>query len=1345
MKLRFLAKPLMAGVLAAGLFFSGCGGGSTAATKVTVSMSPGNGSTVNLYVNQTYQFTAQAVGSTDQSVTFALSYILASQASASPAPTPTPCVASGTPNCGTLSAITTTSTTTTTNGTTITNTWYSVTYTAPAQVPSPAVIIYLTSTATADTTATAKATINLDSGIRVTVTPATATVGTGELFHFNATLTNDSTNSVTWSLQQAGQVTTGAGTIDASGNYTAPITKPANATVSVVATSTKDATRTGTATVTIVDALPATFSGIAPATQASPVVAPQGGLFHDIYLLAANLRSTSTVQITDATNTAVPVLSGQLKIISSTLARLRLNANNLKTVQTLTVSVVGATPPSTAVLSQVSVVPVRPALIASIPDSATTGIQSSFQLNGGYFGPPTSPVVTSFFGATGPSQTITSNTPRQLYMTLAAGTFGAAGPGLYQTSVQNGSATPSLAVTNIAAQPDPGVTPPTFMGTYGLGASAAPVAIAEDTTTGTAVVANSGNNSIQRIKINEGSGPGGLGTLTVIDATGISVPAYSPTTTITASPTNIAVDEAQHIAAVTAVKAFVSVTEPDSRTVSIFNLGTGALLGTIDLTAVTPSTTTLPTPAPLTPMAVALDPERKIGLVAFGSTSIGLIFNTNNDPTYTPPCLDPAPTSKYCIIGAVNISTGANPQIAFHPRLHWAFVTPGGAGQMSVVDMAEPLANVKISSIKRVSNLVTVTTSAPHNIDSANLPTVLISGAASTFNGTFTVTAVLDATTFTYSQVESDGTATPTALAPAYMSYSRPLMTFSISPSIRGIAVNPQTDRAVLTDGNNNFASFVSMLDQTTTGLSLHPATGAAYQPFTNVAVVVKPGPLGTDSRDLITLINPGTPGVFTAPPTQLAEIMTGGTGSVAVAVDPPTNQALVVNTTSNNISLIALGGAMKVPQISSVEIVDPARQIFPQATFYDPTAPAPNLTVRVFGAGFSGAQARLDGSNPVGMSTNVDSSRQLTVTIPAAALTAPRRYALDVIQSGAYSNATDFSVVAAVNIAGTGCLTPQPTGVAIDDIRDVAVVSNIGCNNVSVIDLNTAQITGTVPVGTAPAGVATIPRLGYAVVTNSDLNLTDGSSLGTGSVSIVDLATNAIISGGSVNVGTAPTGVAINQDSGKAYITNTLSNTMSVIDLAATTPSAITVGVDQRPISIAVDPERNVALVGAIQQSGSSAQGVLDVMDISVVNPTTRNRISAFISMPSGIAFDPSDAATPGNNLFYAVSSLSNSLVMANPDTGGAQSVRIGMNPTSVAYNFQTGTAITRNTASNTLSFVDMQSLRTRAVISLGAPPASSTNVVLPQYAVAIHPRTNLAVVTDAAGGRVLLLPMPR
>lgn len=1298
---RLFGKHAVGAVAAACLLFSGCGGGSGPATKVTVSMNPPNGSTVNLFVNQTFQFSAQAVGATDQSVTFALSSV----PNATPNATPTPCVTNPTPttnpNCGTLSAITSTSTTTTSGTTTITNTLFSVTYTAPALVPNPAVTITLTATAKADSTATAKATINLDSGIRVSVAPATATVGTGESFQFNASLTNDSVpNDVTWSVKEGST----AGTVTANGLYTAPATVPATPTATVVATSIKDPSRTGTATVSIVTAVAPTFSGISPAIGVTPVMAPQGALFHDTYLRAGNLRSTTTVQINGA-----PILAGQLKIINSSLARLRLNSANLMTAGTLSISIVGATPPANPVLSQVSVVPVRPALIASIPDSATAGTVTGIQLNGGYYGPSGGPAVSGLFDGF-LAQTVTSANPRQISMTLAAGTLGAAGPGLYQVSVLRPATTPSLAATNIAAQPDPAVNAPFVVGApLALGGvNPAPVAIAVDTTTGIAIVANSGNNTLQRLSVSAGS----------IALLGAPI-------TLTGSPTAVAVDESRHFAAVTVVNPANPATL--ARSVQFFNLSTGTQVGTsIDLTSATTAT----------PMAVALDPDRKLGLVAFASTSIGVIFNT--DPAATPVCLPGLGTSPNCVIGAVNMATGTNPQIAFHPRLHWAFVTPGGAGQVSVVDMTEPETKVAISATagaKRAANVVTITTATPHNIDPANLLTILISGVAdNTFNGSFTVTGVLDATTFTYSQVAPDATSNG-----GFVNYSKPLLTFAISPSIRGIAINPQTDRAVLTDANGSFASFLSTLDQTTASLSLHPATGAGYQPFTNVAVVVKPGTIGATAQDLITLINPGTPEQFSVPPAQLAEIFTGGTGSVAVAVDPPTNQALVVNTTSNNISLIALGGTMKTPQISRIEIANPTRQIFSQGTFYNPAAAAPPaLTVKIFGAGLSGSPTvRLDGTAlPI---VPAVSSREIDIDIPASFLTSPRRYALDVVQGTAFSNVTDFTVVAAVNVAGTGCASPQPSAVAIDDIREKAIVANIGCNNVSVIDLNTAQIGATIAVGTAPAGVATIPRLGYAVVANSNLSLTDGTSLGTGSVSIVDLATNSILANGSINLGSAPTGVAINQDTGKAYIVNTGSNTMSVIDLTAATPSASTVAVDQRPISIAVDPERNVALISALQQSGSTSQGILDVLDISVVNPTTRSRISAFPTLSTGIVFDPA------NTLFYAVSSLSNTLIMANPDSGGAQSIRVGVNPTSLAYNFQTGTLLTLNTMSNTLSFVDMQSQRTHAVIGLGAPPSLAGSVVLSQFAAAIHPRTNLAVVADPANGRVLLLPMPR
>jgi len=781
------------------------------------------------------------------------------------------------------------------------------------------------------------------------------------------------------------------------------------------------------------------------------------------------------------------------------------------------------------------------------------------------------------------------------------------------------------------------------------------------------------------------------------------------------------VDEERHIAAVA-----VSDTAGTVRNITLVDLVAGAAIagGTIDLTAMSAASAT----SPLLPFSVGLDPVSGRGIVAFSKTNIGAIFNV--DPAATPACLSGLGTTPYCVIGAVTLNTGANPQIAFQPRLRWAFVTPGGSGLMSVVDLGATPRQAAIAAAtgaKRSANVVTITTATPHGLDPTSLGAVLISGVAdASFNGSFTVASVVDANTFTYAQTAADATS-----GGGQVNFSKPLLTFSISPGIRGIAVNPQTSRAVLADAAGNSTSILSTLDQTNAGIAVgHPVSGAGFQPFSNVAVVVKPGSIGATGVDTITLLDPTvTAQISGLPRGVLAQIPTGGTGSSAVAVDPAQNWALVANAGSHDISVVSLG-AIQTPQVASVRI-PPGQRLFPQGT----TTSASALPVQIFGAGFSGSpQVRLDGTVIAG--ATLVNSREIDVTIPASFLAAPRRYALDVVVGSSVSNVTDFTVVGVVDMTSAGCLTPQPAGVAIDEVRDKAVVANIGCNTISIIDLNTAIAGTPIAVGTAPLGVATIPRLGLAVVTNSNMNLTTGASNGAGSVSIVDVAAGTVQA--PITVGTDPTGVAINQDTGIAYAVNTGSNTLSAINLTAATPAAVAGAVDQTPISIAVDPNRNVAVVGAILQNSNPPQGVMDVVDTSLATPAIKSRVNASPSLPTGVVYDPA------NGLFYAVASLSNSFYMLNPDTGSAQGVRVGVNPTSLAYNPQSATLVTVNSASNTLSFVDTLTMRTRETLSFGtaAPATTPSN---PQFAAAIHPRTNLAVITDAANNRVLLLPLPR
>jgi arylsulfate sulfotransferase len=85
--------------------------------------------------------------------------------------------------------------------------------------------------------------------ITVALSPSPAFVGSGQTVQFTATVTNDS-SGVTWTVN--GTVAGGSGgTVDSSGNYTAPSVTQ-NGLVTVTATSKRDPTKSASATVNIV-------------------------------------------------------------------------------------------------------------------------------------------------------------------------------------------------------------------------------------------------------------------------------------------------------------------------------------------------------------------------------------------------------------------------------------------------------------------------------------------------------------------------------------------------------------------------------------------------------------------------------------------------------------------------------------------------------------------------------------------------------------------------------------------------------------------------------------------------------------------------------------------------------------------------------------------------------------------------------------------------------------------------------------------------------------------------------------------------------------------------------------
>ena len=508
-------------------------------------------------------------------------------------------------------------------------------------------------------------------------------------------------------------------------------------------------------------------------------------------------------------------------------------------------------------------------------------------------------------------------------------------------------------------------------------------------------------------------------------------------------------------------------------------------LGKIDLSTLIPATApTTPPSAPPFPYSVGIDSQTHRGIVAFASTNVGFIVNL--DPAQSASvCLPghpPASTPTYCPIASVTLNTGSNPQIAVQPRVDLAYVTPGGAGTLSVVDLQNVAAQARIgiTTAARTSDIVTVTTSTPHNLNPGNPGTVLISGLppgknGTIFDGTFFVTAVIDASTFTYSQIAADDTTSGTTASPGFLTYGTAFLTYALTPTVQGIAINPITRTAVLADPNADSAQigFIDSLDQTVSSFTLYseitgvPTTGLApesgvadvsFQPFTNTAVSFNPALNEVSMIDPVLLqrdaiVHTGQNGLktisFTNSGASVSLKLSG-----ALQVDPSTNIALVANSGSDNLSYFKLSTSFKPVNIEQLITPPVPGALLPQfAITTSGSTPGALTGVRILGSGFdAGSVVRLDGQS---VPAAFVSAHEMDATIPASFLAAPRRFALDVVNStGVVSNSTDFSVIEAVPIPACSGTASAPGAVAIDEQRNIAVVTDFGCSDASIISL---------------------------------------------------------------------------------------------------------------------------------------------------------------------------------------------------------------------------------------------------------------------------------------------------
>ncbi len=1371
MKSRSTWNCVALGVAIACLWLAGCGSSGNATNTVTVSVISSLGQ--NIIVGQSTTLTATVTGGTTSNTAVnwqpcQFTTTTVSGTTATP-PTPANCPTDGT--LGTLSNEQTTGT---------------ATYTAPGKIPDqtkfPGLLIIIIAQSQQDTKKTGSIKLALDSGIGVILTPVTATVPTNELQTFNVVLTNDlQSQGVTWLVTQSSPTPTitvpnlatcspTCGTITSNtpttATYTAPTTVPTASTPSgasttpasltVVATAKSDNTRFAAGTITIIQGGPITFSGI------SPTIAPQGGALWDIYLNAPNISSASQITITDQNGgfKTFTSSSGQVKVIfpiptsttanpPSSGARLRLlesdlagaTSPNSTTPLTYTVSVTDPGEPVTTTAGgqfTFTLMPVRPTVVASSPNGVVQGASTSefpLEIDGGYFGPRGTFASASFQGNTIP-QGASSNS-RRLALTFPSSAIGP--PGLYPLTVsRTASPLPTInnsAVTTISVFPDYsaslGVLPPP---TSSVAAGTNPSAIDIDPTLGVVVVAETGSNAVQFYSV-------GTGTLTPI---GGPVAVGQLPTGVSVNPTNhcVAVVNygSQSVSIVPIPGSSCSVTTP---TVDL----SGALQGQVS-------------PAPL-PYAIGVDPDTNLALVAYSSTStssaanLGFVVNLNQGAGAPFGCLANSGQTPPCIFSQVTLNTGAYPQIAMAPHGHMAYVTPGGSGAVSGVNVMQPSTSITLGTLTLTAGTVTATTanSTPLTGLVPGIPTtVLISGVPPlsnpggnpttvNLNGVFFVCGlcVTSSTSFTYSlgpSVTGSGTANGGTVF-----FGSPNVAFGgLSNTTQGIAINPITHTAALADANatGRQINLLNQLDQSFTSVSFQtnctaftipcnssgefPGTArVAWQPYTNSIISYNPGVPGTPvnqisisdpvTRQRYALVNmpSGTAG------SANITVQNGTTGSLTlwggVAVDPATNQAFVVQSGSGVIQVINLsstpGNTPKSTEITQVVVPSPnpgpgviggiPNALVPQGAL---TSTNDLAGVQIFGSGFaSGAQVLLD-STAITPSTNVavdPSGRLITVTIPKSFLLLPHRYALQVVSNNVTSNATDFIVVKAVDMT-VACATPTPSSVAIADqlangpFSPIALVTNSGCNNLSTIDINPSSATFGTVLRSLPIGAT--PQ---GVAVSSHLGMAVVANNAAGTASIVNLLTNAEAVP-DVTVGTSPTGVAVNEANGVALVANFGSNTVSQINLGllfgSSPPTSLTatpITNIQAPIAVAIDPDR-----------GTNNQGLAVVTGIPLIS-----------SSPSGTLY-PVDIG-------LASPSVSTTVSFGN----------VSSTPTGIVFN----PAVSTGTPNPGLFYVNSSGSNQISAFNPDTGIASPTSVGINPTALAVNPQSGAILTSNFAG----------
>ncbi|MFZ3215165.1 MAG: hypothetical protein WA192_03815 [Candidatus Acidiferrales bacterium] len=246
------------------------------------------------------------------------------------------------------------------------------------------------------------------------------------------------------------------------------------------------------------------------------------------------------------------------------------------------------------------------------------------------------------------------------------------------------------------------------------------------------------------------------------------------------------------------------------------------------------------------------------------------------------------------------------------------------------------------------------------------------------------------------------------------------------------------------------------------------------------------------------------------------------------------------------------------------------------------------------------------------------------------------------------------------------------------------------------------------VPVGTAPVAVAVDPYLDQAVVTNSGsnsisvINLLDGSPINPQAPSFF-----------ATDVG--PYGVAILARTGQAVVVNNGSNSVTVLDekgANGTFNSPITFSLCAAcslPIDVAINQDSGLAALTSTELINGNNGGNLSTFNVTGAAATSSPSTNPLVDyIPLGVAIDPAPNNDPTQNIAAVTTASNNNGLDLLPLPFGTP-MHVAMQlPTGVVFDSVNEVFLVTDSAANNLDFVDPLTSQLTGSVSTGINPTS-------------------------------------